>query len=102
MSATRIDIKQESPFDSLESAPLDLVNIKPLAKKQQWEGSKYNLRTTSEDGSYVLWNSYTGAISVFNAQQREGIQALLKQGYTGEPKGVVKYLSDRGFLIPKG
>ena len=102
MSAAKIDIKQESPFDSLEATPLDLVNIKPLAKKQQWEGSKYNLRTTSEDGSYILWNSYTGAISVFSARQREGIQALLKQGYTGEPKGVVKYLSDRGFLIPKG
>ena len=102
MSATKPDIKSESPFDSLEAAPLDLVNIKPLAKNLQWVPSKYNLRTTGDDGNYILWNSYSGAISVFNSQQREGIQALLKEGYTGEPKGVVKYLSDRGFLVPKG
>jgi len=39
---------------------------------------------------------------VFKPQQREGVQALLKQGYTGEPKGVVKYLTDNGFMVPKG
>jgi uncharacterized protein len=102
MSPDEIDIKRVSPLDSLESTPLDLVQIKPLATKQHWEASRYNLRTTAEDGSYVLWNSYTGAISAFNPQQRQGVQALLKEGYTGEPKGVVKYLSDRGFLVPKG
>lgn len=97
-----IDIKKVSPLDLLEAAPLDLVQIKPLATKLQWEGSRYNLRTTAKDGSYVLWNSYTGAICVFKPQQRPGVQALLKEGYTGEPKGVVKYLSDNGFLVPRG
>ena len=97
-----IDIKKVSPLDSVETAPPDLVQIKPLATKLQWESSRYNLRTTAKDGSYILWNSYSGAISVFKPQQRLGIQALLKEGYTGEPKGVVKYLSDNGFLVPKG
>jgi hypothetical protein len=36
----------------------------PLATKLHWQASKYNLRTTAENGSYVLWNSYTGAICV--------------------------------------
>jgi len=102
MSATNIDIKKVSPLDSLEPTPIDLVQIKPLATKLQWVGSRYNLRTTAEDGSYVLWNSYTGAICVIKPQQRQGVQALLKEGYTGEPKGVVKYLTDNGFLVPKG
>ena len=103
MSATNIiDIKKVSPLDSLEPTPIDLVQIKPLATKLQWQGSRYNLRTTAEDGSYVVWNSYTGAICVFKPQQRRGVQALLKEGYTGEPKGVVKYLIDNGFLVPKG
>jgi uncharacterized protein len=97
-----IDIKKVSPLDSVGAAPLDLVQIKPLATKLQWEASKYNLRTTAEDGSYILWNSFTGAMCVFKPQQRQGVQALLKQGYTGEPKGVVKYLSDNGFMVPKG
>ena len=99
--ATEIDIKRVSPLDLLEPTPTELVQIKPLAAKQHWVASKYNLRTTSEDGRYVLWNSYTGAICVIKPEQREGVQALLKQGYTGEPKGVVKYLSDNGFLVPK-
>jgi len=92
-----IDIKKVSPLDSLQSAPIDLIQIKPLATKLQWEASKYNLRTTADDGNYVLWNSYTGAICVFKPQQRQGVQALLKEGYTGEPKGVVKYLSAMAF-----
>ena len=96
-----IDIKKVSPYDVIEPAPIDLVQIRPLATKLHWVASKYNLRTTSADGSYVLWNSYSGAICVFKPQQRQGVQALLKEGYTGEPKGVVKYLSDNGFLVPK-
>lgn len=99
--STEIDIKRISPLDFIEPAPIDLVQIKPLAKQLQWVSSKYNLRTTSEDGSYVLWNSYTGAICVFKPQQRGGVQTLLKEGYRGEPKGVVKYLVDNGFLVPK-
>ena len=102
MLATEIDIKKVSPLDSLEAPQLDLVQIKPLATKLQWEASKYNLRTTAQDGSYVLWNSYSGAICVIKPEQRPGVQALLKEGYTGEPKGVVKYLSDNGFMVPKG
>ncbi|HEX7297148.1 MAG TPA: radical SAM protein [Pyrinomonadaceae bacterium] len=102
MSTSPIDVKRVSPLDLLEPAPSDLIQIKPLATKLHWEASRYNLRTTSPDGSYVLWNSYTGAICVIKPQQREGVQALLKQGYTGEPKGVVKYLVDNGFMVPKG
>ena len=102
MSATGIDIKRESPLDSGDSASLDLVQIKPAPKRQQWVPSRYNLRTTGEDGNYIVWNSYTGAISIFKPQQRQAIQALLSSGYTGEPKGIVKYLSDSGFLIPQG
>ena len=102
MSATEIDIKKQSPLDSLEAAPPDLVQIKPVAKTLQWVPSKYNLRATGDDGSYIVWNSHTGAISMFNPQQRQPIQGLLNSGYTGEAKGIVKYLSERGFLVPKG
>ena len=71
MLTTKIDIKRQSPLDSLEVAPVDLVQIKPPAKKLQWVPSRYNLRTTAEDGRYIVWNNYTGAICVFNPQQRQ-------------------------------
>lgn len=99
---TEIDIKKGSPFDSPEAAPPALVEIKPLAKKLGWVPSRYNLRTIGHDGTYIVWNSHSGAISLFNLQQRQAVQALLNSGYIGEPKGIVKYLSERGFLIPKG
>ena len=102
MPATEIDIKKESPLDSRDVAPPDLVQIKPAAPKPQWAPSRYNLRATRDDGSYIVWNSHTGAISMFNPQQRPPVQSLLSSGYTGEAKGIVKYLSERGFLIPKG
>lgn len=102
MAATQIDIRKESPLDSLEAIPLDLVHVKPVAKELHWVPSKYNLRTTGHDGSYIVWNSLTGAISVFRQEQRPAVQALLKNGYTGEARGIVRYLSDRGLLIPTG
>lgn len=102
MATMKIDIKTQSPLDSLEVAPLDLVQIKSPAKKLQWVPSRYNLRTTGDDGRYIVWNSYTGAISIFNPQQREAIQSILQSGYEGQARGVIKYLFDRGFLVPKG
>src|SRR5215217_5789091 len=100
MPKTETDIKKESPLDSLEVAPLDLVQIESAAKLQ-WTPSRYNLRTTADDGRYIVWNSFTGAISIFNPQQRVAIQSILKSGYEGEARGVIKYLTDRGFLVPK-
>ena len=100
MPKTEIDIKRVSPLDSDEVAPLDLVQIQS-APKLQWAPSRYNLRTTADDGRYIVWNSYTGAISIFNPQQRKAIQSLLRDGYVGEERGIIKYLTDRGFLVPK-
>lgn len=101
MPATK-DIKRESPLDSLEVASLDLVEIKPAATKLKWVPSRYNLRTTADDGRYIVWNNYTGAICVFNAQQRQAVQTLLNTGYAGESRGIINYLTDRGFLVPTG
>lgn len=102
MSATHIDPKKQSPLDLLEEAPPDLIQIRPLDTNRQWRPSRYNLKTTGHDGSYIVWNSFTGAISVFKPPQRPAVQALLRSGYSGEPRGVVKYLLERGFLITEG
>lgn len=102
MPATEIDIKKKSPLDSRDAGSPDLVEIKAAPPKLQWEPSKYNLRTTGDDGSYIVWNSYSGAISVFKPQQRPAVQALLQSGYIGAAKGIVGYLTERGFLIPQG
>ena len=100
MSATPIDITKESPFDSAtEPAPGPLVQIKPAQRKSRLLPSMYNAATAADDGSLIVWNTYRGTISVFKPEQKAVIEALLKDGYTGEPKGVVKYLSERGLLV---
>jgi len=77
MSTRSIDVTKQSPLDAIEAAPAPLVQIQPAAKKSQWIPSKYNLRTTGGDGNYIVWNSLSGAISVFKPEQRAVVQELL-------------------------
>lgn len=103
MSTTPIDVTKESPFDYEDvSASPALVQIAPLGKKERLLPSKYNVRTTGHDGSYIVWNTYSGSISVFKPEQKRVVQRMLQEGYTGEVKGVVRYLSERGLLVAEG
>jgi len=91
----------QSPYDA-PGAPLpELVQLR-AARRQTWVPSQFNARTTHPDGRLILWNTYTGAISIFKPEQREGIERLLARcGFTGEAVGMAKYLADRGFLVLK-
>lgn len=103
MPNTSVDVTKESPYDYEEvTAAPALVQIAPLAKKERLLPSKYNVRTTAHDGRYIIWNTYSGSISVFKPEQKRVVQRLLREGYTGEVKGVVRYLSERGLLVPEG
>ena len=99
MSTIATEVMGRSPYD-LPGATPRLVQIR-LPVRQEWVPSRYNARTVHPDGRLILWNTYTGAISVFTPEQRAPIEALLsrKRGLSGEPEGLAKYLSDRGFLI---
>jgi len=97
--AAKFNILQQSPHDLLrpeipKSAETGTV---------RWVPSRYNIRAATEDGRLVLWNSYKGTMSVFEAAQKEAIESLLsKKGFEARPEGVVKYLFDRGFLLKEG
>ena len=65
--------------------------------------SRYNVRAVTRDGRLVLWNSYRRGLSVFGAAQRSAVEALLgRKEMLARPTGLVRYLLDRGFLIPPG
>lgn len=100
----KIDVMKESPLDSVATPSSSLVQIKPLNNnKLQWVPSRFNARTTADDGSVILWNTYTGAISVFKPEQKPMLEKLLiRQGFSGELSGLAKYLHERGFIVPKG
>jgi uncharacterized protein len=94
-------------FSILRQSPHDLLppgEVKPQENgKENWVPSRYNIRATAEDGRLVLWNSFSGAMSIFGAAKKEKVEALLSQkGFTARKEGVVEYLFDRGFLIKEG
>lgn len=88
-----------SPFEAPGAAPR-LVQLQG-PQREEWQPSRFNARTRHPDGRMVLWNTYTGAISVFKPGQIATVESLLsrKKGFSGEPTGMAKYLSDRGFLV---
>lgn len=95
-----LKILQESPLDQ-ESGQRDDADV--AAQVEHWIPSRYNIRATAEDGSLVLWNTLSGAMSVFKPEQASPILSLLKKkGFETPKEGVAGYLADRGFLIPKG
>lgn len=94
-----LNILQESPHDS---TPVQEETTRTDAS-HRWIPSRYNVRATTDDGRLIVWNTLSGSMSVFRAQQAETVKATLrKPGIESEPKGVVKYLVDRGFLVRDG
>lgn len=102
MSTPNIDVTRESPLDSVPAASPSLVQIKPAVRTTLWVASRFNNKTIGDDGSLVAWNTYTGAISVFKPEQTPAVDEVLNNGYAGELRGLTKYLSERGYIVPKG
>ena len=97
-----------SPFNILKESPHDRVSPpfpepEDESRSVRWVPSRYNIRATAGDGRLILWNTYSGAMSVFRAQQTTQVTSLLKRkGVLAKPEGLIKYLADRGFLLREG
>jgi len=103
ISSREVDALPTTTNDGHRSDPEKLVQIQGVLPLRQWVPSRYNARTICDDGTLVLYNSYTGAFSGFPAASRKQVEVLLRQtGTTGRCEGLVKYLQDRGFLVEKG
>lgn len=93
------------PTIDMLSSPLDrgaapaLVQI-ASAPRQRWVPSRFNARTVAHDGRLILWNTFSGAISVFLPEDREEVIARLsrRRGVTREDR-YTRYLVKRGFLV---
>ncbi|MFL6198850.1 MAG: radical SAM protein [Thermoanaerobaculia bacterium] len=95
----KFNVLQQSPHD-LQTVPLE---NNAHGNEDAWVSSRFTMRARATDGRLVLWNSYTGAISVFRSDQYGAIESMLsRQGVEGKPEGILKYMVDRGFLVKKG
>lgn len=94
----KFDILKQSPHDCHSSAHTSSPTVIP-----HWVPSRYNIRAVAEDGRLLLWNTLSGKLTAFKAQDREVVVRLLKrEGFEAPKEKFVKYLVDRGYLVRKG
>jgi uncharacterized protein len=99
--ASKFNILAQSPHD-FETATAEELNSEG-STETSWAPSRYTFRARTTDDRLVLWNSYTGSISVFKAEQAPAVLELLsRKGFSSKPEGLVEYLLARGFLVRKG
>lgn len=90
-----------SPLDGAPSAPTApaLVQLRPVAR-ERFVPSRYNARTVGDDGRLILWNTFSGAVSVFKPRDRERVvAALARTGVRAPLDRTGEYLARRGFLV---
>jgi uncharacterized protein len=102
MTAHTIDM-QSSPLDrdvGVAQPPSPTLLQLAYTPPERWIPSRYNARTVADDGRLILWNTYTGAVSVFAARHQESVLAALSVSGISGPLGKMgTYLKDRGFLV---
>ena len=72
----KLGILGKSPHDTSCSALDDGLTVRP---EQKWKPSRYNIRAVAEDGRLVLWNTMSGKMTTFKAEDRETVVKILKQ-----------------------
>lgn len=92
-----------SPYDAAPRAPASeapaLVQLRPLAR-ERFVPSRFNARAVGNDGRLVLWNTFTGAVSVFQPRDRARVVASLgRAGMRAPLDRVGEYLARRGYLV---
>jgi len=67
-----------------------------------WRPSRFNAQTKVDDGGLVLYNSYSGAIASFSAEEQTRVLSWLRPGQAEvEPNNAVyRDLLEHGFLVP--
>ncbi len=68
----------------------------------RWVPSRYNARTVGSDGRLILWNTFSGRISVFKPRDAAAVEDRLSQAGVGRLDRTGDYLAKRGFLVREG
>lgn len=98
----------EMSVSPLDGAPRAAVPVPALVQLRATPRallvpSRFNARAVGDDGRLLLWNTLTGALSVFKPRDRARVQAALAREGVREPLDRMgRYLRRRGFLVAAG
>ncbi len=68
--------------------------------RMKWIPSRFNAISQTESGELILYNSYTGAISVVTEEEKKTVlQALKRSGIDRDLLPIEKTLAECGFLV---
>ena len=96
----RLNILQTSPLDEMDSRASSAASTN---LGHELVPSRFNVRAVADDGRLLLWNTFSRSISAFPAPQAaEVANALKAAGVRASTTGLVAYLHERGFLVPRG
>lgn len=101
--SAKFNILQESPLDRIPPQVRGPEEGTERPPDESWVASRYNVQTTAEDGSLIVWNTLRGAMSIFRPDQRDQVRSILtRRGVTGKLEDLTDFLSQRGFLVKAG
>ena len=70
----------------------EFVQISGVVAAKRYVPSRFNARSSANDGTLILYNSYTGAISGFPAKVRPEVERLLhKEGFNAVLAGLPQF-----------
>lgn len=83
-------------------ADCNVISIAGTAPTMRVRPSQFNARTVANDGTLLLFNTYSGAFTGVPANKRAQAEELLHLGGISiQATGLAKYMLDRGFLVPE-
>jgi uncharacterized protein len=95
---SKFSILQQSPHDTQSVASGSSTESQPSVSR--WLPSRYTVRAATEQGSLVLWNTFTNSMSVFKGDLVLKVtQILTQRGIIAKRQGLIKFLADRGFIV---
>src|SRR5437588_11571012 len=76
------------------------ANLVQLKTPRRFKPPRFNSHTTAEDGSLLLYNSYTGHNCKLPAHSVASVHRYLSQQGSSDPLGAVgEYLLKQGFIV---
>lgn len=78
------------------------MSYSQIAADSRWVGSRFNIRSSDDDGTLLLFNSYAGSFARIPVREIPRVEHALDGHWEGFPNGILAELVLNGFLIPAG